>query len=74
VHSSDGRIAHILYTGDGRPSLFLLTATERPSGHVEVFGYETRIWSRAGTTFVLVAGESDADVDRAAAYLRGVRQ
>jgi anti-sigma factor RsiW len=73
--TADGRIAHILYRHDGRPlSLFLLTAAERPSGHVEVFGYETRIWSRAGTTFVLVAGEPDADVDRAAAYLRGVRQ
>ena len=57
--TADGRIAHVLYRHDGRPlSLFVLPATERPSGHVEVFGYETRIWSHAGTTFVLVGGES----------------
>jgi hypothetical protein len=73
--TADGRIAHILYRHDGRPlSLFLLPSTERPADHVEVFGYEARIWSRAGTTYVLVAGEPDADVDQAAAYLQGVKE
>jgi anti-sigma factor RsiW len=72
--TADGRIAHILYRDGGRPlSLFVLPSTERPADHVEIFGYEARIWSRAGTTYVLVAREPGADVERAAAYLQGVK-
>jgi len=67
-----GRIAHILYRHDGRPlSLFVLPSTERPAGHVEALGYEVRVWSRGGNTYALVASEPDAEVDRAAAYLKG---
>lgn len=71
--TADGRIAHILYRHNGRPlSLFMLPSTERPAGRVGLFGYEARIWSRGGTTYVLVAAEPDVEVDRAAAYLQGM--
>jgi anti-sigma factor RsiW len=69
--SLDGRVAHILYRHDGHAlSLFLVPDSARPEARLEVIGHQAVIWSRNGTTFVVVAREPAADLDRVSGYLQ----
>jgi hypothetical protein len=48
-------------------SVFMLPQLSRPGKQnetVEVMGHEAAVWSEGGRTFVLVAREPDADVQR----------
>jgi anti-sigma factor RsiW len=69
--STDGQVAHILYRHDGRPvSLFVLPGTARAASTVAMAGHVARIWSREGTTYVLLGSESEPDLQPVAAYFR----
>jgi anti-sigma factor RsiW len=63
-----GRAAHLMYRHHGQPvSVFMLPQLTRPGKQnetVEVMGHEAAVWSEGGRTFVLVAREPDADVQR----------
>jgi hypothetical protein len=69
--SGEGKVAHIMYRHNGEPvSLFMLPGEARPDQIVEVFGHQCRIWSEGDRTFVLVARESSAEMDRMVALVR----
>ena len=71
----EGRIAHIMYQHAGRPvSLFMLPKTARTDELVEVLGHEAKIWCVGNRTFVLVAREPRAEVERMASFVQaGIR-
>ena len=59
-----------MYRHDGRPvSLFMLPPRARPEELVEVLGHEAAIWSVGDRTFVLVAREPRAEVERMASFV-----
>jgi anti-sigma factor RsiW len=61
----EGKIAHIMYRHNGQPvSLFMLPRTARTEEFVQVLGHEAAIWCARDRTFVLVAHEPKADVQR----------
>lgn len=67
----EGKVAHIMYRHHGRPvSLFMLPRSQRPEEIVKVLGHECAIWSVGDRTFVLVAREARADVERLAALVQ----
>jgi anti-sigma factor RsiW len=67
----EGRIAHIMYRHDGHPvSLFMLPKAARAEELVEVLGHEAKIWCVGNRTFVLVAREPRADVERMASFVQ----
>jgi anti-sigma factor RsiW len=69
--SGEGKVAHIMYRHHGQPvSLFMVPGEARPDQIVEVFGHQCRIWSQGDRTFVLVARESPAELERMAALVR----
>jgi len=66
----EGRVAHIMYRYNGRPvSVFMLPNTVRTSEIVDVMGHEAAVWPSAGRTFVLIAREPRAEVERIAAFV-----
>ena len=66
-----GRVAHVMFTHNGRPvSLFMLPNATRREQYVDVFGHEAAIWCTGTRTFVLVAQESRAEVERMATAMR----
>ena len=66
-----GKIAHIMYRHEGRPvSLFMLPRTARTAELVDVLGHEAKIWCVGNRTFVLVASEPRADVERMASFVQ----
>jgi anti-sigma factor RsiW len=68
-----GRIAHLMYTHNGQPvSVFMLPKALRTDEVVEVLGHEAVIWSVGGRTFVLIAREPRADVERMASTVQAV--
>ena len=68
---AEGKIAHIMYRHEGRPvSLFMLPETARTEGLVEVLGHEAKIWCVGRRTFVLLAREPRADVERMASFVQ----
>lgn len=69
--SSDGAIAHVLYRHDGKPlSLFVLPESAHRPSSMSFAGYPARIWSRGGTTYVLVGSGSDAEIQPVARYFQ----
>src|SRR6185369_4518642 len=67
----EGEIAHIMYRHDGHPvSLFMLPKSARAEELVEVLGHEAKVWCANGRTFVLVAREPRADVERMASFVQ----
>ena len=67
----EGRVAHIMYRHDGHPvSLFMLPDTARAQQLVDVLGHEAAIWCEKNRTFVLVAREPRADVERMASFVQ----
>ena len=68
---AEGRVAHIMYRHNGRPvSLFMLPRTSRDAELLVVFGHEAAVWSAGNHTFVLIARESRADVERLVGFIR----
>lgn len=67
----EGKVAHIMYHHDGHPvSVFMLPKEIRADELVEVMGHETAIWSVGERTFVLIARESRAEVQRMASIVQ----
>lgn len=66
-----GRVAHVMYRHHGQPvSLFMLPGVVRRERLIAALGHECAIWSDDVRTFVLVARESRADVERLARVAR----
>jgi anti-sigma factor RsiW len=66
---ADGRIPHVMYRVNGQDvSLFMLDGVARNDADVTAFGHRSRIWSRGGTTYVLV-GPDAADLTGAVRYI-----
>jgi anti-sigma factor RsiW len=67
----EGKVAHIMYRHEGHPvSLFMLPKTARTEELVEVLGHEAKIWCVGNRTFVLIAREPRADVERMASFVQ----
>jgi anti-sigma factor RsiW len=67
----EGRMAHLMYRYEGRPvSIFMLPDAARPRELIDVLGHEAAIWSVDRRTFVLIAREPRADVERMASLVR----
>lgn len=63
----EGKIAHIMYRHNGAPvSLFMLPRTTRTQELVQALGHQAKIWCAGDRTFVLVAREPRAEVERIA--------
>ena len=70
--SSDGSVAHLLYRHHGKAiSLFVLPSSVRETTSASIAGYPARVWSRGGSTFVLVGSESEASMRPVARYFEG---
>ena len=68
---AEGLVAHIMYRHNGSPvSLFMLPRGTRAEEAVEVMGHQTKIWSVGGRTFVLIASEPRAEVERITAFVQ----
>ena len=67
---ADGVIPHLMYQVAGQKvSLFVLEGETRPAAEVTMLGHHTRIWSRGGNTFVLVAQATDGLLAPAVEYV-----
>jgi anti-sigma factor RsiW len=67
----EGRVAHIMFRHNGTPvSLFMLPKTTRSDELVRVLGHEAAIWSVGDRTFVLIARETESEVERMAAFVQ----
>lgn len=67
---AEGLAAHIMYRHNGEPvSVFMLPKTTRREEQIEVLGHQAAIWSAADRTFVLIARESPAEVERMTAFV-----
>jgi anti-sigma factor RsiW len=67
----EGKIAHIMYRHEGRPvSVFMLPRSARTEELVEVLGHEAKIWCVGNRTFVLIAREPRAEVERMASFVQ----
>jgi anti-sigma factor RsiW len=67
----EGKIAHIMYRHNGEPvSLFMLPRTARAEEFVQVMGHHAAIWCANNRTFVLLAHEPKAEVERIATVVQ----
>jgi anti-sigma factor RsiW len=66
----EGVVAHIMYRHNGNPvSIFMLPKSARPEELIEVMGHQAAIWSVGNRTFVLIAREPRADVERMTSFV-----
>jgi anti-sigma factor RsiW len=66
----EGKIAHIMFKHRGNPvSVFMLPRDQRPEQVLEVLGHEASIWTEGDRTFVLIARESRAELDRLSSFV-----
>jgi hypothetical protein len=67
----EGLVAHIMYRHRGSPvSLFMLPQRARRKEVIEIMGHRAAIWSVDGRTFVLVAREAPAEVERMRSFVQ----
>jgi anti-sigma factor RsiW len=67
---ASGTIPHVMYRVNGQNvSLFMLEGVTRHNADLTAFGYESRIWSRGTTTFVLIAPQAGHIGATAARYV-----
>jgi anti-sigma factor RsiW len=67
---ADGRIPHVMYRVNGQAmSLFVLNGVSRNDNGVTAFGHRSRMWSRGGTTYVLVAPTAAGELTEAVRYI-----
>jgi anti-sigma factor RsiW len=65
-----GVVAHIMYRHNGNPmSIFMLPERARPQELIEMMGHQAAIWSVGNRTFVLIAREPRAEVERLASFV-----
>jgi anti-sigma factor RsiW len=65
-----GATAHAMYRFEGRPvSLYILPDVNRSRASAEVFGHDAQIWSKGGSTYVLLGTETSSAMQRLAAEL-----
>jgi len=68
----EGIAAHIMYRHNGHPvSIFMLPRSKRAEELVEVMGHRAAIWSVGSRTFVLIAREPRAEVERMTSFVHG---
>ncbi|MEO8258104.1 MAG: zf-HC2 domain-containing protein [Acidobacteriota bacterium] len=66
----EGVVAHIMYRHHGHPvSIFMLPKSARAEQLVEVLGHQAAVWSVGNRTFVLVAREPRAEVERMTSFV-----
>jgi anti-sigma factor (TIGR02949 family) len=66
----EGPAVHVMYRHQGQPlSLYVLHDVTRPPASTEAFGHDAVIWSKNGSTYVLLGRESDAALQHLAADL-----
>ncbi len=66
----DGLVPHVMYRVHGQDvSLFVLPGTERKADDLVTLGHRSQIWSRDGTTFVLVTPADTGDLAGASRYV-----
>jgi anti-sigma factor RsiW len=66
----DGLVPHVMYRVHGQDvSLFVLPGTERKADDLVTLGHRSQIWSRDGTTFVLVAAADAGGMASASRYV-----
>ena len=66
----EGRVAHIMYRHNGHPvSIFMLPKSARAEELLDVMGHRAVVWSVDARTFVLIASEPRAEVERMAAFV-----
>jgi len=69
---AEGLAAHIMYRHNGEPvSVFMLPRKTRGEEQIEVLGHQAAIWSVDNRTFVLIAREPRAEVERMTAFVHG---
>jgi anti-sigma factor RsiW len=67
---AEGLAAHIMYRHNGEPvSVFMLPKKTRSEEQIEVLGHQAAIWSTDDRTFVLIAREPRAEVERMTAFV-----
>jgi anti-sigma factor RsiW len=67
---ADDRLPHVMYRVNGQDvSLYMLPGVSRTGGDVSSLGHRSRIWSRGGTTYVLVSPVAAAGFDNAFQYV-----
>ena len=67
---ASGTSPHVIYRVNGQNvSLFVLQGVTRPAADLDTFGYESQIWSRGTTTYVLVAPRGEHIAATAARYV-----
>src|SRR5204863_7576658 len=70
-----GKVAHMMFRHEGRPvSVFMLPRVVRNEELVEVMGHEAAIWSTGGRTYVVIAREPRAEVERMASMVQAARR
>lgn len=68
----EGQAAHVMYRLNGRPvSLYIIPEANHSRASTDVFGHDAIIWSKQGTTYVLLGQESDGVLERLASTLNG---
>ena len=68
----EGRVAHIMYRHNGHPvSIFMLPKSARAEELLDVMGHRAAVWSVGDRTFVLIASEPRAEVERMASFVHG---
>jgi hypothetical protein len=66
----EGTVPHVMYRVRGREvSLFVLDGSSRKAADLVTLGHRSRIWSRDGTTFVLVSPADAGGADDGARYV-----
>jgi anti-sigma factor RsiW len=66
----DGLVPHVMYRVHGRDvSLFVLPGAERKPDDLVTLGHRSQIWSRDGTTFVLVSPVEAEGLTNASRYV-----
>jgi anti-sigma factor RsiW len=71
-YCGEGPAAHAMYRLGGRPiSLYVIQDANRSRASTGLFGYDAVIWSKAGTTYVLVSHEPRSTLERLALAIDG---
>ncbi len=66
-YCGEGAAAHVMYRLNGRPvSLYMIPDATQSRATSDVFGHDAVIWSKQGTTYVLVSREDRATLEKLA--------
>ena len=67
-YCGEGAAAHAMYRLNGAPvSLYMIRDADRARDSADIFGHDAIIWSKQGTSYVLVSGEPRGEVEKLAA-------